>query len=197
MSIVLKAAAGLATGALVGALTVAFWPRLDLIEIGARPAVEQPKFANATAVPKAIALAKTPDSASSAIASADPTSGTDRIALEKLALAFRAPVEADASQIHPLVTRSLTSSEANTTESALRLRAQGLVALAGGDVATARAFLERAAEGGDARALLVLGDTYDPSTLTRMGAVDYYGRALSAGVAAARDRIALRDSQQN
>jgi len=46
------------------------------------------------------------------------------------------------------------------------LRAQGLVALAGGDVAAARAFLERAADAGDARALLVLGDAYDPGTLT-------------------------------
>ena len=87
------------------------------------------------------------------------------------------------------------------------VRAQGLVALAGGDVAAARAFLERAAEAGDARALLVLGDTYDPATLARMGALglkgdaararDYYARALSAGVAAARDRIAALEVPQN
>ena len=81
------------------------------------------------------------------------------------------------------------------------------MALAAGDIAGARAFLERAAEAGDTRALLVLGDTYDPSTLARMGAVglkgdatrarDYYSRALAAGVTAARDRIASRESQQN
>ena len=78
--------------------------------------------------------------------------------------------------------------------------------LAAGDIAGARAFLERAAEAGDARSLLVLGDTYDPATLSRLGALglkgdparahDYYARALSAGVAGARERIALRDSQQ-
>jgi TPR repeat protein len=81
----------------------------------------------------------------------------------------------------------------------------GLIALADGDVAAARAFLERAADGGDTRALVVLGDTYDPATLARLGAMgirgdaararDYYARALSAGVGAARQRIASLDAQ--
>jgi TPR repeat protein len=78
--------------------------------------------------------------------------------------------------------------------------------LAGGDVAAARAFLERAADAGDARALLVLGDAYDPATLTRLGAVglkgdpsrarDYYQRASDAGLAAARQRIAAAEASQ-
>ena len=86
------------------------------------------------------------------------------------------------------------------------MRAQGLVALAGGDVAAARAFLERAADAGDARALLVLGDAYDPGTLTRLGAIgvkgdesrarDYYQRANDAGLAAARQRIAATEILQ-
>ncbi len=47
---------------------------------------------------------------------------------------------------------------------------------------------------------MALGDTYDPTTLARLGAVglkgdgatarDYYSRALSAGVGGARERIA-------
>ena len=107
-----------------------------------------------------------------------------------------------ASPTRALALTPTTATDANANDEALRLRAQGLVALAGGDIAAARAFLERAAEAGDARALLVLGDTYDPATLARMGAVglkgdaararDYYARALSAGVAAARDRMAAR-----
>ena len=58
---------------------------------------------------------------------------------------------------------------------------------------------------GDARALLLLGGAYDPSTLGRMGALglkgdagrarDYYARALSAGVDAARQRIAALEAQ--
>jgi hypothetical protein len=91
------------------------------------------------------------------------------------------------------------------SDAARRLCAQGLVALAAGDIAGARLYLERAAENGDARALLVLGETYDPVTLTRMGALglkgeavkarDYYARALAAGMGAARERIAALEAQ--
>ena len=69
-----------------------------------------------------------------------------------------------------------------------------------GDIATARAFFVSAAEAGDARALVALGDTFDPTTLTRLGVVglrgdgaksrDYYARALAAGATGARERLA-------
>ena len=199
MPILLKAAAGLLAGAVIGMLTMAFWPQPEPTLVDAsRPAVEQPKFVSAAT------LAATPT-----LSTAAP--GADKAAIEKLAVALRAtPGQTDGAT--PLLTRSLIAAPigggpANANDQALRLRAQGLVALAAGDIAGARAFLERAAEAGDTRALLVLGDTYDPSTLARMGAVglkgdaararDYYSRALAAGVAAARDRIASRESQQN
>jgi len=80
-------------------------------------------------------------------------------------------------------------------EGARRLCAQGLVALAQGDIVGSRAYLKRAVEAGDVRALLALGETYDPATLARMGARglrgdaavarDYYAKALAAGVVAA------------
>ena len=54
--------------------------------------------------------------------------------------------------------------EGHTAESFLRrLCAEGLIAFARGDIAAARAFLKRAAENGDPRALMALGDTYDPT----------------------------------
>ena len=81
-----------------------------------------------------------------------------------------------------------------------RLCAEGLVAFAKGDIATARAFFVSAAEAGDARALVALGDTFDPATLTRLGVLglkgdgakahDYYARALAAGATGARERLA-------
>jgi TPR repeat protein len=200
MPILLKAAAGLFAGAVVGVLTVACWPRLEPAVVSSKPAVEQPKFVTAATV-------KAPEP-STAAAIAAP--GADKTAIEKLAVALRgapAPPDGAAGATRSLVATPIAAGDANSPDKALRLRAQGLVALAGGDVAGARAFLERAAEAGDARALLVLGDTYDPVTLTRMGAIglkgdpararDYYARALSAGVAAARDRIASREAQQN
>ena len=199
MPILLKAAAGVVAGAVIGALTVAFWPQLEPALVSSRPAVQQPKFVNAAA----------PAALKTSTAAAIAAPGADKAAIEKLAVALRAtPGQAEgAPQTRSLVAAPIGAGPANANDQALRLRAQGLVALAAGDIAGARAFLERAAEGGDTRALLVLGDTYDPSTLARMGAVglkgdaararDYYSRALAAGVTAARDRIASRESQQN
>jgi hypothetical protein len=191
MPILLKAAAGLFAGVMVGLLTFAFWPHIEPGVVNARPAVEQPKF-----VTSAVATNAAPST---------PVA-TDKAAVDKLALALRAGPQASAadagSPSRALALTPTSATDASANDRALRLRAQGLVALAGGDIAGARAFLERAAESGDARALLVLGDTYDPATLARMGAVglkgdaararDYYARALSAGVAAARDRMAAR-----
>jgi hypothetical protein len=81
-------------------------------------------------------------------------------------------------------------------EQARRLSAQGLVALAQGDVVGSRAYLQRAVEAGDVRAQLALGETYDPAMLVRMGARgirgdadvarDYYTKALAVGVVAAQ-----------
>lgn len=110
--------------------------------------------------------------------------------ITKLANAMHGP----SGDSDPIVSLSIPINAAR------RLCAEGLVAFAKGDVATARAFLQRAAEGGDARALMALGDTYDPTTLARLGAAglkadgaiarSYYSRALSAGVGGARERLA-------
>jgi len=110
--------------------------------------------------------------------------------VNKLDTALRGP----SGDSNPIVSLSIPINDAR------RFCAEGLVAFAKGDIATARAFLERAAEGGDARALIALGDTYDPATLARLGAVglkgdgkiarSYYSRALSAGVGGARERLA-------
>ena len=54
---------------------------------------------------------------------------------------------------------------------------------------------------------MALGDTYDPTTLSRLGALglkgdeavarSYYSRALAAGVGGARERIAALAAQVN
>jgi len=90
-------------------------------------------------------------------------------------------------------------------DEARRLCAEGLVAFARGDIATAREFFLSAAQAGDARALVALGDTFDPATLARLGVVglkgdgvkarDYYARALAAGAEGARERIASLATQ--
>jgi TPR repeat protein len=111
-------------------------------------------------------------------------------ALSKLASALRGP-SVDQT---PIALLDIPIQEAR------RLCAEGLIEFAKGDIAAARAFLKRAAENGDARALMALGDTYDPATLSRLGVLglkgdeavarSYYSRALAAGVGGARERIA-------
>jgi TPR repeat protein len=110
--------------------------------------------------------------------------------MDRLATALRGPTQEQA----PIMSLAIPIDDAR------RLCAEGLVALAEGDIASARAFLKRAAEGGDARALMALGDTYDPTTLSHLGAIGikgdevaargFYSRALAAGVGGARERIA-------
>jgi len=195
MPILLKSVAGLFAGVAVGALSLVYWPQVQTspIAAAARPVVEQPQK-----------LAPPP-----AVAAAPAQVGVDKEALGKLAEAFHAQPADHAQPAEPTRGLTLTNADATIggpTDEARRFRAQGLVALAGGDVVAARAFLERAADAGDARALLVLGDAYDPVTLTRLGALgvkgdpsrarEYYQRASTAGLAAARERIAIYQPTQ-
>ena len=196
MPILLKSLAGLFTGVAVGALSLAYWPQVQPpTAAAARPLVDQPQRV-----------------AASPLATPAPVQVTglvlEKAAVDKLAQAFH---EAQPDPVGGEMTRGLTLASANVgptspSDEARRLRAQGLVALAGGDVAEARGFLERAADAGDARALLVLGDAYDPGTLSRLGALGvtgdasraraYYQRASDAGVVVARQRIAAYQLSQ-
>jgi TPR repeat protein len=183
MSILLKVVAGVFSGVVVALLAFAFWPHIEPAVVSSRPAVAQPVFVTAAIAPAA--------------------------AIDRIALALRAgPQGTDAAApTRGLALTPIDAGKADVSDETLRLRAEGLAALAGGDFAGARALLERAAEAGDARALLVLGDAYDPATLARMGALglkgdaqrarDYYTRALAAGVRAARQRIAALAAQQD
>ncbi len=86
------------------------------------------------------------------------------------------------------------------SEDANRLAALASQSIDNGDIVGARLLLERAARGGEGKALFMLAETYDPFALSRMNvrgltgdpdtARNYYVRALSAGVGEARDRLA-------
>jgi hypothetical protein len=197
-----KGVAGLVAGVLAGGLGFAFWPRVEPGVLSLRPAVEKPVFVVATEPARPVSAPST------ALVAAPAEPAGDKNGLVKLAAALRSD-PAPPSSATPLG-RGLAEAALKTgapSEQAARFFALGLVALADGDVAGARAFLDRAADEGDTRALMVLGDTYDPATLTRLGAVgirgdamrarDYYARALAAGVVAARQRIAALDAKGN
>jgi hypothetical protein len=203
---------GLGAGAGATALTLilglAFWLPLGKAPLLGKAVVTQPVFvANPTpAKPNASAASTGAEAAATAPAA---SATADASAMAKLAVALQfnsAPV----SSGEGLATRPITiaaappSGAAPASEAARRLCAQGLVAMASGDIAGARLYLERAAEAGDTRALMVLGESYDPTTLARMGALgikgdagkarDYYAKALAAGMGAARERMAALEA---
>jgi len=81
------------------------------------------------------------------------------------------------------------------------LMKQGEQLIAAGDVVTARIVFQRAAEAGDADAAVVLGGTYDPIVLAKLGVVGlaadverartWYQKAESLGSAEAKRRLAI------
>jgi hypothetical protein len=203
---------GLGAGAGATALTLilglAFWLPLGKAPLLGKAVVTKPVFVASPTPAKPNASAAS--TGAEAAATAPAASATaDASAMAKLAVALQfnsAPV----SSGEGLATRSITiaaapaSGAAPASEAARRLCAQGLVAMASGDIAGARLYLERAAEAGDTRALMVLGESYDPTTLARMGALgikgdagkarDYYAKALAAGMGAARERMAALEA---
>jgi TPR repeat protein len=163
-------------------LVVFAMPRLEPSAMNGKAAVEEPIF-----VKPLVAIVKK----TAATMTAQPI---DKAAINKLATALRQqPVDQQA-------VGSLGATLAIPIDDGRKLFAEGLVAFAKGDIATARAFFVSAAASGDARALVTLGDTFDPATLSRLGVVglkgdeakarDYYARAATAGATGARERIA-------
>jgi hypothetical protein len=163
-------------------LVLAAWPRLEPSALHVKAAVDQPIF-----VTPLIAAAKR-------TATAITAQPIDKALIGKLATALRDQPADLREQAEPGAALAMPIDEGR------RLCAEGLVAFSKGDIATARAFFVSAAAAGDARALVALGDTFDPATLGHLGVLglkgdeakarDYYARAAAAGASGARERIA-------
>ena len=229
MSIVVKAGAGLAAGVVAGALGLAFLPRLEPSAVQPRNAVEKPQFVVASTnsnptPPSAATLAvatETPAAKPAApakpVAAATATPASTPVALlapTPAVVAVQAPsvsppalpaktavtakAEAPAAVAAPAPSASVNTQVASAD--AARWSVRGLVALARGDISSARLFLARAAEAGDARAWVGLADTYDPAMLAKFGVVfapgdaqrakDCLVKAMAAGVVVPKDRLA-------
>jgi tetratricopeptide (TPR) repeat protein len=221
MSPLIQIGAGACAGAIAVTLGIVLLPQLQQATSFNKQAVAKPVF---VAAPLPAMAAQAPASTAPApvvVASAAPSAPGEPVtkdaALVKLAEALRvAPAAAAASP-----TRSLSFASTDTIRpapavaaqaqasptanyKARQLFAQGLVALAAGDIAGARALLSRAVDEGDSRALMALGETYEPATLAGLGALgvkgdaararDYYSKALAAGVGAAREHLAALES---
>jgi hypothetical protein len=167
-------------------LVLACWPRLEPSALHMKAAVEQPVFVTPLPAPSG--------------RKAPAVQSIAQDAISKLAMALRNQSAAGAAQAS-----GPSAALAMPIDEGRRLCAEGLVAFAKGDIATARAFFVSAAQAGDARALVALGDTFDPATLTRLGVVglkgdgakarDYYARGLAAGASGARERLAALASK--
>ena len=163
----------------------------------AKPA---PQATAAPAAPIAVVKADPPKGAPVAVVKAEsptPTPSNKAVAVAGLsppAPASSAPVKSAPEPVKPAVA-------ANGESAPWSVR--GLVALAKGDLSSARVYLLRAAELGDPRAFVALADTYDPTVLAKLGVVcapgdaqrakDYLVKAAAAGVVSAKDRMAALD----
>ncbi|HEX9169538.1 MAG TPA: hypothetical protein VF886_11535, partial [Roseiarcus sp.] len=150
-----KALASVLAAAFAGILVVACWPRLEPSALNVKAAVAQPVFVKPPVVVSAL---KAPATTAQPIA---------KDAIGKLANALRDQPSAP----HDKEGGNPGAALAIPIDDARRLCAEGLAAFAKGDIATARAFFVSAAEAGDARALVALGDTFDPATLIRLGVI--------------------------
>ena len=198
MSVTLKIGAGAGAGLVAGLLVIAFWPHHHAEIRALKPSVEKPVFVAETPTappPATSAVVAKPV----VVAPASPAPAPSPVAAAALATPIAA-VSA-AMKLQPAAAPPVPGAEA------ARLCAQGLAALANGDLAGARLWLQRAGDAGDARAWMALGVSYDPRTLARLGVVgapgdvararDYYARAQSAGLAGAAERIAALDAHAN
>jgi TPR repeat protein len=87
--------------------------------------------------------------------------------------------------------------EAPKTDDRLTIRAEELFHK--GDVSGARLLLERALDGGNARAAFLLAETFDPNVLSRLGVLgirgdgakarEFYARARAMGITLAGERM--------
>jgi hypothetical protein len=190
-ALAIKIGAGTLATAAVLALAFVFWPTVKPERISAKPAVEQPVFvvSNVQKLPApATSVAATPV--------ADPI--VDKQSLGQLAVALKTQAVKTGPGL--AVTPVSAPAAAPANREAEDCFAHGLVALAKGNVAAARRWLEHAADEGETRALLALGDAYNPSLLSRLGVLgahgdpalarDYYNRAVAAGLSGAKDRLA-------
>ena len=209
-SLAIKAGAGLLAVLVAAGLGYAFWPHPEPEISAMRSAVEKPVFVATPATTKppaaplttqAVPVVASPSTPTPSSAPAVEKAGTD-----KLAAMMKTPASAPLTRSLALPPApALIAPAPPPSEDAAKLCAEGLVALADGRIASARAFLERAADSGDARALLVLGDTWDAKRLGQLGAVgvqadatrahDYYARAVAAGVPEARQRLAAVEAK--
>jgi hypothetical protein len=177
-------------------LAVVFWPTVKPQRIGARPAVEQPVFVVASALkPPA------PPTSVAATPVAEPVA--DKQSLNTLATALKSQGLRAGVAPAPVASATPAAPVSPANREAESCFAHGLIALAKGDIAAARRWLEHAADEGETRAFLALGDAYNPAVLPRLGVLgargdaaqarDYYNRAVAAGLSGAKDRLASLD----
>jgi hypothetical protein len=127
-----------------------------------------------------------------------PTEVTSQITAENATDSIAAPA-ASTTSISAAEVASPPVAQLDSDELEMLLK-RGKEFLADGDLASARLLLRRAAEGGSAEAALVLGTTFDPLVIQRLGVLgahpdigkarQWYQRAAELGSNTASQRLA-------
>jgi TPR repeat protein len=114
------------------------------------------------------------------------------------------PSEAETSDAHMIPGDAINHFDPDEIASSLN---RGDALIASGDLAAARLVLRRAADAGDARAAMMLAETYDPAILEKIGvhgvvpdlamARGWYEKAKKFGAMEATQRLELLASKQH
>jgi hypothetical protein len=131
-----------------------------------------------TTMPKVAARAEPTATIPKVAAPAEPAPTTPKVAA-RAELTTTPKVAAPASPA-PAAASALPRPAAAPAPVESPLRTQGNTLFAAGHLAEARIFYERAAQAGDGRAALQLGETYDPAFLAQAGLVGERGNAAAA-----------------
>jgi len=123
-----------------------------------------------------------------------PDSGPPEAAVSRVAAPVGAPGGSNRASAEPVPETNVRNALPTTVETAALL-SRGDALFERGDIASARLFYERAADGGDAQAALRLGETFDPQFLSRAkikgvrgepaAALQWYKRAQELGASEA------------
>ena len=168
--------------------------------VAAAPAAPAPEATPATpAAPKPAAPATALKPAPAPVPPVPPASDAQPKPAETAAAPASPPPAAESKPAAPAQPAPAPAAPTASTQELAQLIARGDELIGTGDIAAARLFYERAAEGGSALAMTAVGQTYDPIYLEQLRvrgvrgdakrAADWYRKATTAGDPQAEVRL--------
>jgi hypothetical protein len=149
----------------------------DVAHNAAAPLAFEEASSQAAIAPQSVTMPQQPQPPAAAVSDEAPPPAIEAQHQESLPPPPLPPASREAVAAAPAVApvAAAAPAPAHLAAAILDFEKQGDERLATGDIASARLFYERAAEGGDARAARLMGNSYDPAYLARWGVLGMRG----------------------